>query len=157
MLHSHSLCGNSLVTHLLTYISIDLGSMAAVDLLTLTLLLPTPHSMGIVALNEVLKSPLPNKNRPLVAVTQSPGVACHPSGIYPSTFQGTFLEVIWQEWAVVVQGWPQQLRFRSCRPFIGRSSAWGAKVLSSWWFTVCTGGVLCLCQAKSCYLSFYLP
>lgn len=80
MLHSHSLCHYSLLsTHLLTYISTDLDCRATVDLLSLTLLLPSPHRASIVAMTEVLKSTvsltvLPNKNWPLVAMTQSPEV-----------------------------------------------------------------------------------
>lgn len=79
-------------------------------------------------------------------MTQSPEVVCHPSGIHPSTFQGKSLEVIWYELAVLVQGWTQHLRFRSCRSFAAKCSARGVKVLSSWGFTECVGG-LCLCQA----------
>lgn len=78
--------------------------MATADLLTLTLLLHSTYSMGIVTMKEVLKStvslyPLPNKNQPLVAMNYYREVACHPSGIYPSTFRGKFLEVTWHEWA----------------------------------------------------------
>lgn len=54
-------------------------------------------------------------------MTQSPEVACHPSGIYPLTFQGKFLEVI----SVLVQGWPQHSCFCSCRSFIAKSSTRG--------------------------------
>lgn len=79
------------------------------DLLSLTLLLSAPHSMSIVAMKELkivclTLFLLPNKNCPLVAMTQSPEVACHSSEMLPSTFLGKFLEVIWHELATWVQG-----------------------------------------------------
>lgn len=105
VLHSHSLCGYSFVsTHLLTYISADSGSMATADLLSLTLFLPAPHSTSIVTMKEVLKStvspsPLRNKNRPLVAMTQSPGVARRPPGICPFHIPGDIFgsDLAWVE------------------------------------------------------------
>lgn len=92
--HSHSLyCSSLVATHLLTYISTDLGSMATADLLSLTLLLPAPHSTSIVTMKEVLKSTvslslLTNKNRPLEAMTQSPDVAWNPPENLPLGIPG---------------------------------------------------------------------
>lgn len=91
-------------THLLTYISTESGCRTTVDLLSLTLLLPAPHRVGIVAMKDVLKSTvsltmLPNKNQPLVAMTQSPEVALlSPKNLPPRVPRGKVSELIWHEW-----------------------------------------------------------
>lgn len=87
----------------------------------------------------------------LVAMTYYPWAARCPSGIYPTTFGRK--EFFWRYLAWMGQGWPQHMRFCSCRSSITEVCLWRIKVLSLWGFTVSVEGLF-LCPTL-CYLSLY--
>lgn len=83
----------------------------------------------------------------LVAMTYYPWAARCPSGIYPITFGRE--EFFWRYLAWMGQGWPQHMRFCSCRSSITEVCLWKIKVLSLWGFTVSVEGP-CLCPTLCC-------
>lgn len=112
-------------------------------------------------MKEVLKStvslsPLQTRVDPLW-----PWLNLHPSGMYPSSFQGKLLEVIWHQRAALVQGWSQHLRFRSCCSFSARNVAQEVGVCPcegpQYVLEDCASAKQSLLIVFQCYFSVCLP
>lgn len=80
-------------------------------------------------------------------MTYYPWAARCPSGICPTTFGRE--EFLWRYLAWMGQGWPQHMRFCSCRSSITEVCLWRIKILSLWGFAVSVEE-LCLCPALCC-------